>query len=134
MGAVTSTFIAGVELAKERPGHAHRLGHPAAGHPPGQALRGPHPADQGFRAPGRASDLVFGGWDLFPDDMYEAALKAASSTRPSSSRSRRSWRPSSPMPAVFDPAYIKNLKATHFKKAKTKMGPGPAGHRRHRGL
>ena len=53
IGAVSTTFIAGVEAVKRGTGRAHRIADPARHHPLGQAHRRPLADDQGFRAAGR---------------------------------------------------------------------------------
>ncbi|HKC24550.1 MAG TPA: inositol-3-phosphate synthase [Thermoanaerobaculia bacterium] len=65
-------------------------------------------------------DLVFGGWDLFPDDAYQAATTAGvvppellESVRPELERVK-------PWPAVFEQAYVRNLSGTNMKPAGTK--------------
>jgi myo-inositol-1-phosphate synthase len=76
MGAVATTFIAGVELARRGLGQALRLAHADGHHPPGQAHRQPLAADPGLRAPRALESIEFGAWDLFPDDAFTAATKA----------------------------------------------------------
>src|SRR5438105_15943349 len=76
MGAVTSTFIAGVEL------HKKGLGKPIGSLTQLQTIRlgkryeKRNPLIKDFVPLSTLKDLVFGGWDLFPDSVYEAALKA----------------------------------------------------------
>ena len=64
-------------------------------------------------------DLVFGGWDVFPDDAYEAAVRAGVLETSTSSRSGRA-RAIKPMPAVFEQAYVKNLHSDNVKKGTSK--------------
>ncbi|MBI5884208.1 MAG: inositol-3-phosphate synthase [Elusimicrobia bacterium] len=116
MGAVTSTFIAGVELCKKR------LGQPIGSLTQMQTIRlgkryeNRAPLIKAFVPLARLEDLVFGGWDLFPDSVYEAAVKcgvlAPDQFRPVS----KELSAIRPMKAVFDPAYLRNLKPTHLKK------------------
>ena len=68
MGAVATTFMAGVDLvrndAAQPVGSLTQLGTIRLG----KRTEGRTPADQGFRAARRARRyLVFGGWDIFPD-------------------------------------------------------------------
>src|SRR6478609_9319390 len=76
MGAVTSTFIAGVELVKKG------LGSPVGSLTQLQTIRlgkryeNRNPLIKDFVPLAGLKDLVFGGWDLFPDNMWEAAIKA----------------------------------------------------------
>jgi len=120
MGAVTSTFIAGVELAKKG------LGTPIGSLTQLQTIRlgkryeNRAPLIKDFVPLASLADLVWGGWDLFPDNMWEAAMKAAVLQEHQLAPVRKELEAIKPMPAVADTAYIKNLKPTHFKKAKTK--------------
>jgi myo-inositol-1-phosphate synthase len=67
------------------------------------------------------ADLVFGGWDCFPDSAYEAACKAKV-LRPEHIQAVRDELESvRPMPAVFDRKFVQNLDGRHVKHAPTKM-------------
>jgi myo-inositol-1-phosphate synthase len=67
------------------------------------------------------NDLVFGGWDIFEDDMYTAALNAGVLEAKVLDNIRPELEGVHPMPAVFDQSYVKRLSGTHVKKGKTKM-------------
>jgi myo-inositol-1-phosphate synthase len=120
MGAVTSTFIAGVELVKKG------LGKPVGSVTQLQTIRlgkryeNRSPLIKDFVPLASLDQLVFGGWDLFPDDVWTAALKAGVLDAHRLAPVRKELEAIKPMTAVFDPSYIKNLKATHAKKAKSK--------------
>ena len=122
MGAVTSTFIAGVALARR--GRGRLLGSLTQMQTIRLGKRYEHraPLIKDFVPLAGIEDLVFGGWDLFPDDMYEAALKAGVLDRWQLKPVRRELEAVRPMAAAWDPAYLRNLKAVHVKKAKTKWG------------
>jgi myo-inositol-1-phosphate synthase len=121
MGAVTSTFIAGVELVKKG------LGKPVGSLTQLQTIRlgkryeNRSPLIKDFVPLASLEQLVFGGWDLFPDDMFVAATKAGVLDAAQLAPIKKELESIKPMPAVFDQAYIKNLKATHVKKGKSKM-------------
>ncbi|UCF94083.1 MAG: inositol-3-phosphate synthase [Desulfobacterales bacterium] len=66
-------------------------------------------------------DLVFGGWDIFEDNMYEAAIKASVLDNGTLDKIRLELENIKPMPAVFDKDYVKRLNGTFIKKGKTKM-------------
>jgi myo-inositol-1-phosphate synthase len=69
----------------------------------------------------RMEDLVFGGWDIFGDDMYAAAVDAgvlAQSTLDSIKSKLQAIRP---LPAVFDRRYVNRLDGSHTKTGRTKM-------------
>jgi myo-inositol-1-phosphate synthase len=120
MGAVTSTFIAGVELCKKG------LGKPIGSVTQLQTIRlgkryeSRNPLIKDFVPLASLENLVFGGWDLFADNMWEAAIKAGVLQEHQLAPVKKELEAIKPMPAVSDTAYIKNLKPTHFKKAKTK--------------
>ncbi len=120
MGAVSSTFIAGVELVKKG------LGKPVGSVTQLQTIRlgkryeNRSPLIKDFVPLASIDSLVFGGWDLFPDDMWTAALKAGVLDEHRLAPVRKELEAVKPMKAVFDPAYLKNLKATHAKTGKSK--------------
>ena len=120
MGAVASTFIAGVELVKKGRGkpvgsltqlQTIRLG---------KRYENRAPLIKNFVPLASLDSLVFGGWDLFADDMFVAATKAGVLDAAQLAPVRKELEGIKPMAAVFDPNYLKNLKATQFKKGKTK--------------
>jgi myo-inositol-1-phosphate synthase len=122
MGAVATTCIAGVELVRRGlgvpVGSITQLGTIRSGK--GAALRVSKIRDVVPLA--RLSDLVFGGWDVFPDDCYEATLKSRvleDSHRESVKGFLQKIRP---MSAVFDPGYVPTLRGgTNIKSAASKM-------------
>src|SRR5256885_3518519 len=121
MGAVTSTFIAGVELVKK--GHGAPIGSLTQLQTIrlGKRYENRAPLIKDFVPLAGLNDLVFGGWDLFPDNVYEAAMKAQVLQEHQLAPVKKELEAIKPFPAVADSAYIKNLKPTHAKKAKTKM-------------
>ncbi|MEM7009745.1 MAG: inositol-3-phosphate synthase, partial [Thermodesulfobacteriota bacterium] len=66
-------------------------------------------------------DLVFAGWDIFPDDCYEASLKAGVLDKNLLDELKPGLQQTSPMKAVFSRKYVKNLNGKHLKRGKTKM-------------
>ena len=121
MGAITSTVIAGLLLSRK--GKGRLIGSLTQMQTIRLGKRYEHraPLIKDFVPLAGVNDLVFGGWDLFPDNMYEAALKAGVLDRWTIEPVRKELEAVRPMPAVWDPAYLKNLKATHVKKGRTKM-------------
>ena len=67
------------------------------------------------------SDMVFGGWDCFPDSAYQAARKARVLTSEHIEAVREELEAIEPMPAVFDRKFVQNLDGRHVKKGGTKM-------------
>lgn len=121
MGAVTSTLIAGIELIKKG------LGIPIGSVTQMQKIRlgkryeHRHPLIKDFAPLAELKDLVFGGWDIFTDNMYKTALKAGVLHPSQLDPVERELSDIYPMAAVFDRYYVKNLNPQKIKKAKTKM-------------
>jgi myo-inositol-1-phosphate synthase len=66
------------------------------------------------------TDLVFGAWDIFPDNAYEAALAAGVLPPETLEKVRAELEAVAPWPGVFDRAYVRNLDGKHVKSAPTK--------------
>jgi myo-inositol-1-phosphate synthase len=66
-------------------------------------------------------NLVFGGWDIFSDNIYQAALKAGVLEKSLLDQVRAPLEAISPWPAAFDKSYVRRLDGTHVKKAANKM-------------
>jgi myo-inositol-1-phosphate synthase len=66
------------------------------------------------------SDLVFGGWDIFPDNAYEAAQAAGVLPPDLLGEVREELSAIEPWPGVFDHAYVRKLEGVHVKSAPTK--------------
>jgi myo-inositol-1-phosphate synthase len=121
MGAVSTTFMAGVELIRK--GHALPIGSLTQMGTVrlGKRTDSRTPKIQDFVPLANLDDLVFGGWDLYPDSAHEAASKAGvldanhlGKVQPFLSKIR-------PMKAAFDQSYVKNLHGEHVKRAKNKF-------------
>ncbi len=69
----------------------------------------------------RMEDLVFGGWDIFPDDMYAAAVNAGVLAPATLEAIKTDLQAIRPMPAVFDQQYVPRLAGTHVKTGPSKM-------------
>jgi len=121
MGAVTSTLIAGVEMAKKG------LGKPFGSITQMQRIRlgkryeNRNPLIKEFVSLADLNDIVFGGWDIYDDTVYEAALKCEVFSKEQLLPVKDELSSIKPMPAVFDKKFVKNLNPTIMKKAKTKM-------------
>jgi myo-inositol-1-phosphate synthase len=122
MGAVTTTFIAGVELVRR--GFALPIGSTTQ---LGMMPSGKDAAEGVLRIRDAVplaslSDLVFAAWDVFPDDCYTAASKAGVLEPAHLDAVRDFLRKLRPMPAVFDSAYVPRLRGgTNIKSATDKM-------------
>src|SRR5215210_4357574 len=115
MGAVATTFIAGVELIKkglgEPVGSLTQLGTIRLG----KRTESRVPKIKDFVPLAGLEDLVFGGWDAFPDDAYEAAIVAGVLEKEHLNAVRDELKAIEPFPAVFDPRYVARLDAAHTK-------------------
>jgi myo-inositol-1-phosphate synthase len=120
LGAVTTTFIAGVEnIRRSRALPIGSLSQMAT-------IRLGKRADK--RAPkirefvplADLPDLVFAAWDPIPDDAYAAAVKAGVLEGHHLEPIAPFLKAIQPMPAAFDQQYVKRLHGTNVKKGKTK--------------
>lgn len=66
-------------------------------------------------------DIVFGGWDIFDDNVYEAAKNAGVLKDSDLDPIREELEAIEPMSAVFDPDYIRNISGPNVKEADSKM-------------
>jgi myo-inositol-1-phosphate synthase len=121
MGAVSSTFIAGVEAIKKglaKPiGSLTQMGTIRLGKRTDNRI----PTIKEFIPLASLDDLVFGGWDIFSDDIYQAAFKAGVLERSLIDSVRPALEKIRPWPAAFDKNYVRRLDGTHIKKTSTKM-------------
>jgi myo-inositol-1-phosphate synthase len=120
MGAVATTTIAGVLLARrgiaEPIGSLTQLGTIRLGKR--NSGRSPRIAD--FVPLAGLDDLVFGGWDIFPDDAYATALHADVLRREHVDQVRDELEKIRPMAGAFYPEYVRRLSGSHVKSARSK--------------
>lgn len=121
MGAVASTFMAGViavnkGLAKPV-GSVTQMGNIRLG----KRTENRHPLIKDFVPLAKLTDIVFGGWDIFEDNMYESAVNAKVLEPSLLEQIRPELEAIKPMTAVFDRHFVKRLDGPHVKKAGTKM-------------
>lgn len=121
MGAVTTTLLAGVFAARK--GMARPLG----------TVTQTGKIRLGKRTDKRIipvkelvpltdmENIVFGAWDIFPDNAYQAAQKASVLKPHDIENVKEEMESVVPMPAVFDKRYVKKLDGPHVKKGKSKM-------------
>jgi myo-inositol-1-phosphate synthase len=121
MGAVATTVITGVEAIRRGLalpiGSLTQMGTIRLG----KRTEGRSPAIKSFVPLAGLDDIVFGGWDLFADSAYLAALKAGVLERSLLDEVKDYLEQLHPMPAVFEQKFVKNLRATNVKKARNKM-------------
>jgi myo-inositol-1-phosphate synthase len=121
MGAVATTFVAGVQAVRK--GLAHPIGSVTQMGTIrlGKRTDGRSPAIKDFVPLAGLDDLVFTGWDPFPDDMYAAARKAGVIERDLLDKMKPFLSSIKPRKAVFDREWVKKLDGPNVKKGKTKM-------------
>jgi len=121
IGAVATTLITGVLATKKgigQPiGSLTQMGTIRLG----KRTENRNPLIKSFVPLTDLNDIVFGGWDLFEDNAYEAAIKAGVLDIHLIEKFKEELSAIKPMKAVFDPTYIRNLAAVYIKKAPTKM-------------
>lgn len=66
-------------------------------------------------------NIVFGAWDIFPDNAYESALHAKVLEKDLIEQLKQPLEKIKPMKAVFDSNYVKRLSGPHVKSGKNKM-------------
>jgi myo-inositol-1-phosphate synthase len=121
MGAVATTFVAGVQAVRR--GLAHPIGSltQMGTIRLGKRTEGRSPSINEFVPLAGINDLVFTGWDLFEDDMYAAARKAGVLEKELLDNIKPFLSQIKPRPAVFDRNYVKKLDGPNVKKGKSKM-------------
>lgn len=121
MGAVATTFVAGVEAVRKglaKPiGSLTQMGTIRLG----KRTESRSPKVKEFVPLAGLNDLVFTGWDLFEDDMYTAASKAGVLESSLLNQIKPFLSSIKPRKAVFDRNYVKKLDGKNVKKGKNKM-------------
>jgi myo-inositol-1-phosphate synthase len=121
MGAVSTTLMAGVLLANKglvKPiGSITQSGTIRLG----KRTDNRTPRIKDFAPLAKIEDIVFGGWDLFPDNAYEAAVHAEVLESKHLDPIKEQMSLIKPMPAVFYPEFVKRLHGAHIKKAASKF-------------
>src|SRR3982751_2527134 len=120
LGAVSTTTIAGVlairrGLAKPI-GSLTQMGTIRLG----KRTEANSPKIKDFVPLASLDDVVFGGWDLFDENCYEAARTAGVLDRDLLEQIRPELEQIKPWPAVFDRRYVKRLDGPNVKKGKNK--------------
>lgn len=115
MGAVATTFVAGCLLARKglaRPiGSITQMGTIRLG----KRDENRCPRIHEFVPLASLNDLVFGGWDLFADNAYQAAAEAKVLERAHIDPIKDELEAIQPMKAVFFPEYVKRLRGENIK-------------------
>jgi myo-inositol-1-phosphate synthase len=120
LGAVATTMIAGVEAVRRglaKPiGSLTQMGTIRLG----KRTDSTSPLIKDFVPLADLNDLVFTGWDIFADNVYEAAAHAEVLDKELLAKLKPYLETIRPLPAVFDQYYVKRLNGTHIKKGKNK--------------
>jgi myo-inositol-1-phosphate synthase len=120
LGAVATTFIAGVEAVRRglaKPiGSLTQMGTIRLG----KRTDNNTPRVKDFVPLADLKDIVFTGWDLFEDNVYESAAHAKVLDKELLDQLKPYLETIKPLPAVFDQYYVKRLNGTHIKKGKSK--------------
>jgi myo-inositol-1-phosphate synthase len=121
MGAVATTFVAGVEAIRK--GIAKPIGSVTqmATIRLGKRTDARSPKIKEFVPLAGLDDLVFTGWDIFEDDMHTAATKAGVLDRDLLDQIKPFLSSIKPRKAVFDHNYVKKIDGPNVKKGKNKM-------------
>jgi myo-inositol-1-phosphate synthase len=86
----------------------------------GKRTEGRSPAIKEFVPLASLDDIVFGGWDIFDENCYDAAKTAGVLEPDLLEQIRPELEKIAPMPAVFDRHYVKRLDGPNVKKGRTK--------------
>ena len=121
LGAVATTMIAGVEAVRRglaKPiGSLTQMGTIRLG----KRTDNKSPLIKDFVPLADLNDVVFTGWDIFEDNVYESGgTRRGAGEGDAGAAASRIFESIKPMPAVFDQYYVKRLHGTHVKKGKNK--------------
>ncbi len=120
LGAVSTTLIAGVHAIRKGlaapTGSLTQMGTIRLG----KRTDGRSPLIRDFVPLAALDDLVFGGWDIFEDDCYQAACKAEVLRRGLLDQVRAELAAVQPWPAVFDRSYVRKLDGPNVKTGASK--------------
>src|SRR5262252_6171131 len=121
LGEVSTTFIAGVQAVLQglaQPiGSLTQMGTIRLGKRTDNRV----PLIRDFVNLASLQDLVFGAWDIFEENAYDAAMHSGVLDRELLAQLKPGLQPIAPMKAVFDQRYVKRLSGTHVKTGPNKM-------------
>jgi myo-inositol-1-phosphate synthase len=119
IGAVSTTFMAGVAAVRKgiaKPiGSLTQMGTIRLGKRTDNRV----PTIKEFVPLAHLDGVSFGGWDIFPDNAYQAAVKAGVLDAGLLEQVRPELEAVKPMPAVFDRRYVKKLDGPNVKTGGT---------------
>lgn len=121
LGAVATTLIAGVFAVNKgisKPiGSTTQMGTIRVG----KRTSDNSPLIKDFIPLADIKNIVFGGWDLFEDNVYQSAVNAGVLDRYTLEQLKPELESIKPMKAVFDKKYVTKIDGPNVKKAATKM-------------
>lgn len=121
LGAVATTFIAGVFAARrklQKPiGSLAELGTIRLG----KRTDDNTPMIRDYVSLATLDDLCFGGWDIFPENCFDAATRAGVLESSLLLQLKDELSAVRPMPAVFEQSWVKKITGPNVKKGKSKM-------------
>ena len=116
LGAVATTLIAGVEAVRKgisQPiGSVTQMGNIRLG----KRTENRRPKIKDFVPLANLNDIVFGGWDVFEDNVFESAMNAKVLEPGLLHSIKAELEVIKPMKAAFDHNYAKNLTGTYIKE------------------
>jgi myo-inositol-1-phosphate synthase len=121
MGAVATTFIAGVIAVRRglaKPiGSLTQMGTIRLG----KRTDATSPMLKDYVSIAPIDNVAFGGWDIFHDDAYAAAVRAGVLDTRLLDQMKDELEAIKPMPAVFEQTWVKKLNGPNVKKGTSKM-------------
>src|SRR5687767_4202886 len=121
LGAVSTTFVAGVEAIKRGlaapVGSLTQMGTMRLG----KRTDNRSPRIKDVVPLADLNDIVFGAWDIFHDNAFDAAMKAGVLEKDLLNQVSEQLASLKPMPAVFEQNYVKRLHGENVKTGKNKM-------------
>ena len=121
LGAVSTTLVAGVEAVKlglQHPtGSLTQMGTIRLG----KRTENRTPKIKDFVPLAELEDIVFGAWDIFHDNAFEAAMNAGVLEKDLLNQVSEQLASLKPMPAVFEQNYVKRIHGENVKTGKNKM-------------
>src|SRR5438552_2219302 len=121
LGAVSTTFVAGVEAIRRglaKPvGSLTQMGTIRLG----KRTEARAPKIKDFVPLATLDDVVFGAWDIFTDNAFDAAMNAGVLEKDLLNQVSEQMASLKPMPAVFEQNYVKRLHGDNVKTGKNKM-------------
>ena len=121
LGAVSTTLVAGVEAIRrgisEPVGSLTQMGTIRLGKRTDNKV----PKIKDFVPIASLDDIVFGAWDIFSDNAFDAAMNAGVLEKDLLNQVSEQLSSLKPMPAVFEQNYVKRLHGENVKTGKSKM-------------